>query len=100
VATPCPDLQQNPRTKLTEAPPFLAKASPASSVFRANLNQSNKSSLTKGDSMKKTVEFEAHKKVKKEQEVVFKTKTGKKVDFMAKKDVKEPVHVKFKAKRD
>lgn len=50
--------------------------------------------------MKKTVEFDAHKIVKKPQEVEFTTKSGKHVDFMAKKDVKEPVHVEFKAKKD
>lgn len=48
---------------------------------------------------KKTVEFDAHKKVKREVEVNFVTKKGTPVDFMAKKSVKEPVHVKFKAKR-
>ena len=50
-------------------------------------------------SNKKTVEFEAHKKVKHEVEVNFTTKKGIPVDFMAKKLVKEPVHVKFKAKQ-
>jgi hypothetical protein len=48
---------------------------------------------------KKTVEFDAHKKVKREVEVDFTTKKGTPVDFMAKKLVKEPVHVKFKAKK-
>lgn len=48
---------------------------------------------------KKTVEFDAHKTVKKPAEVKFTTKKGQKVDFVAKKNVKEPVHVKFKAKK-
>jgi hypothetical protein len=50
-------------------------------------------------SKRKTVEFDAHKKVKREVEVNFTTKKGAPVDFMAEKKVKEPVHVKFKAKR-
>lgn len=49
-------------------------------------------------STKKTVEFNAHKTVKKPTEVEFKTKSGKKVDFFAGKPTKVPVHVKFKAK--
>ena len=47
---------------------------------------------------KKTVEFDAHKKVKLPTEVEFKTKSGKKVDFVAEKPTKVPVHVKFRAK--
>ena len=47
---------------------------------------------------KHTVEFDAHKKVKKPTEVEFTTKKGTTVDFVAKKPVKVPVHVKFKAK--
>ena len=43
------------------------------------------------------VEFDAHKTVKKETEVKFATKDGRKVDFEAKKSVKVPVHVKFTA---
>ena len=48
---------------------------------------------------KKTVEFDAHKVVKKPTEVQFTTKKGQDVDFVAKKNVKEPVRVKFKAKK-
>ena len=48
--------------------------------------------------MKKKVEFDAHKIVKKRTEVEFATKDGKDVDFMAKKKVKVPVRVRFKAK--
>jgi hypothetical protein len=47
--------------------------------------------------MKKRVEFDAHKMVKKRTEVEFTTKDGKDVDFMAKKKAKVPVHVRFKA---
>jgi hypothetical protein len=47
----------------------------------------------------KTVEFDAHKTVKKPTEVEFRTKSGDKVDFVAEKPTKVPVHVKFKAKR-
>lgn len=47
--------------------------------------------------MKKTVQFDAHKKVKKPTEVTFTTKGGKVVDFVADKKVEVPVHVKFKA---
>ncbi len=46
---------------------------------------------------KKKVEFNAHKTVKRETEVQFKTKDGTKVDFLANKPVKVPVHVKFTA---
>jgi hypothetical protein len=47
----------------------------------------------------KKVEFDAHKKVKRPTEVVFKTGEGKKVDFVAQKKVKVPVHVKFTKKK-
>jgi hypothetical protein len=47
--------------------------------------------------MKKKVEFEAHKVVKKPTEVAFVTNKGKKIDFTASKKTKVPVHVKFKA---
>lgn len=47
--------------------------------------------------MKKRVEFDAHKVVKKPTEVEFKTRDGKDVDFTARKKAKVPVHVKFKA---
>lgn len=47
---------------------------------------------------KKTVEFDAQKKVKVPVEVKFKTDSGKRVDFEAHKPVKKMVHVKFKAK--
>jgi hypothetical protein len=61
------------------------------------MNESEGKNMT--ISNKKTVEFDAHKKVKREVEVDFRTKKGASVDFMAKKLVKEPVHVKFKAKK-
>ena len=48
---------------------------------------------------KKTVEFDAHKTVKKPTKVSFKTKEGEKVRFVADKPAKVPVHVKFKAKK-
>lgn len=47
---------------------------------------------------KKTVEFDAQRKVKVPVEVKFKTKSGERVDFDAYKPVKKTVHVKFKAK--
>lgn len=47
---------------------------------------------------RKTVEFDAKKKVKVPVEVNFKTRAGKRVDFDAHKPVKKTVHVKFKAK--
>lgn len=47
--------------------------------------------------MKKKVEFEAHKVVKKPTEVEFRTRDGKDVDFTARKRTKVPVRVKFKA---
>jgi hypothetical protein len=50
--------------------------------------------------MKKRVEFDAHKTVKKRAEVEFTTKDGKAVDFIARKPAKVPVHVKFKANKD
>jgi len=49
-------------------------------------------------SNKRTVEFNAHRKVKQPTEVEFRTRDGKKVDFVAKKPTSVPVHVKFKAK--
>jgi hypothetical protein len=49
------------------------------------------------DLMRKKIEFDAHKIVKKRTEVEFTTKDGKDVDFMAKKKTKVPVHVRFKA---
>jgi hypothetical protein len=56
-----------------------------------NLNSSEEQTV------KKKVEFEAHKVVKKPTDVAFKTHTGKTVDFVASKKTKVPVHVKFKA---
>jgi hypothetical protein len=47
--------------------------------------------------MKKRVEFNAHKIVKKPTEVEFTTKDGKDVDFTANKKAKVPVRVRFKA---
>ncbi len=47
--------------------------------------------------MKKRVEFEAHKTVKKPTEVEFTTRKGKAVDFVASKKTRVPVHVRFKA---
>ena len=47
---------------------------------------------------KKTVQFDAKKRVKVPVEVKFKTKSGKRVDFDAHKPVKKTIHVKFKAK--
>ena len=46
--------------------------------------------------MKKKVEFEAHRIVKKPTEVEFTTKDGKDIDFIANKKAKVPVHVRFK----
>jgi hypothetical protein len=51
-----------------------------------------------GTMARKTVEFNARKKVKVPVEVKFKTKSGQRVDFDAHKPVKKTVHVKFKAK--
>jgi hypothetical protein len=47
--------------------------------------------------MKKKVEFDAHRIVKKQTEVEFTTKDGKDIDFIAHKKSKVPVHVRFKA---
>jgi hypothetical protein len=47
---------------------------------------------------KKTVEFDARKKVKVPVRVKFKTSSGKPVSFPAHKPVKKKVHVKFRAK--
>jgi len=49
---------------------------------------------------KKTVEFDAHKTVKRPTKVSFETKKGEKVRFVAEKPGKVPIHVKFKAKKD
>jgi len=48
---------------------------------------------------KTTVEFEAHKRVKKPTEVEFETRDGKKVGFVARKPKSVPVHVRFRAKQ-
>lgn len=47
--------------------------------------------------MKKRVEFNAHKIVKKPTEVEFTTRGGRSVDFTAQKRTRVPVRVKFKA---
>lgn len=47
--------------------------------------------------MKRRVEFDAHKVVKKAGEVEFTKRDGTEVDFTALKKVKVPVHVRFKA---
>ena len=47
---------------------------------------------------KHTVQFNAHRVVKEEVPVKFKTRSGERVSFEATKNVKEPVRVKFKAK--
>jgi hypothetical protein len=48
--------------------------------------------------VKKKVEFDAHKVMKRKMEVEFTTRDGADVDFTAKKAVRVPVHVKFTAK--
>ena len=48
--------------------------------------------------MKRRVEFDAHRVVKRPTEVEFITSDGKSVDFVAEKKRKVPVHVKFKAR--
>ena len=47
--------------------------------------------------MKRRVEFDAHKVVKRPTEVEFTKRDSAEVDFTARKKVKVPVHVKFKA---
>jgi hypothetical protein len=47
--------------------------------------------------MKKRVEFDAHKMVKKATKVAFGTKSGGKVRFTAEKPTKVPVRVSFRA---
>jgi hypothetical protein len=49
-------------------------------------------------SRKHKVEFEAHRTVREEVPVKFKTRDGERVSFEAKRKVKEPVRVKFTAK--
>jgi hypothetical protein len=48
------------------------------------------------NTMKKQVEFDAHRTVKKPTTVEFMTRSGRGVDFTAKKNVRVPVHVSFK----
>jgi len=52
-----------------------------------------------GTTKRKTVEFNAHKKIKKPVRVKFETRAGTPVNFKARKPVETKVHVKFKAKR-
>jgi hypothetical protein len=47
---------------------------------------------------KHKVQFDAHRTVREEVPVKFKTRDGERVSFEAKKKVKEPVRVKFMAK--
>jgi hypothetical protein len=47
---------------------------------------------------KHKVQFDAHRIVREEVPVKFKTRDGERVSFEAKKKVKEPVRVKFMAK--
>ncbi len=47
--------------------------------------------------MKKRVEFDAYKVVKRLTEVEFMKRDGTDVDFTARKKMKVPVHVRFKA---
>jgi hypothetical protein len=47
--------------------------------------------------MKRRIEFDAHKVVKKPTEVEFTKRDGTEVDFTARKKVKVPVHVNFTA---
>ncbi len=47
---------------------------------------------------KHRVEFKAHRTVREEVPVKFKTRDGERVAFEAKKKVKEPVKVKFMAR--
>jgi len=49
--------------------------------------------------MKKRVEFDAHRVVKKATKVAFRTKSGEKVLFTAEKPTKVPVRLSFNAKR-
>lgn len=49
--------------------------------------------------MKKRVEFDAHKVVKKPTKVAFETKDGQRVRFIADKPTKVPVHVSFRAQQ-
>jgi hypothetical protein len=50
------------------------------------------------DQQKHKVAFNAHRVVREEVPVKFKTRDGERVSFEAKKKVKEPVRVKFMAK--
>jgi hypothetical protein len=54
--------------------------------------------LIGGKMVKKTVEFDARKKVKVPVKVKFRTSSGEPVSFPAHKPVKKKVHVKFTAK--
>jgi hypothetical protein len=47
---------------------------------------------------KHKVQFNAHRTVREEMPVRFKTREGQRVSFEAKKKVKEPVRVRFMAK--
>ena len=51
-----------------------------------------------GTTKKHKVEFKAHRTVREEGPVTFKTRDGGRVSFEAKKKVKEPVRVRFMAK--
>jgi hypothetical protein len=48
---------------------------------------------------KHKVQFDAHRTVREEVPVKFRTRDGERVSFEARKKVKEPVQVKFMAKR-
>lgn len=62
------------------------------------LSLTRESVLKGGEVAKKTVEFDARKKVKVPVKVKFETSSGTPVSFPARKAVKKKVHVKFRAK--
>jgi hypothetical protein len=49
---------------------------------------------------KHVVQFKAHRTVKQEVPVSFRTRNGKRVSFEAKKPVRQPVRVRFTAKNN
>jgi hypothetical protein len=57
-----------------------------------------KGSFQMADKTKHKVAFNAHRIVREEIPVKFKTRDGERVSFEAKKKVREPVKVKFMAK--
>jgi hypothetical protein len=65
------------------------------SILRLQATQKGEDSMA---NKKHKVQFDAHRTVREEVPVKFRTRDGERVSFEARKKVREPVRVKFMAK--